>query len=82
MEGAIGFLGVGIHSMLFNGLAGGVLGLLGMLGFPQTFRTFILRRGLMVKVRRQMTPGRDRVIVRMEFECNEACNFMQHNCLE
>jgi len=80
MEGAFGFLGVGIHSMLFNGLAGGALGLLGVLGFQQMFRMFILRRGLVVKVRRQMTPGSDRDIVRTEFECNEACIFMQHTC--
>ena len=80
MEGAFGFLGVGIHSMLFNGLAGGALGRLGVLGFQPTFMMFILRRGLMVKVRWQMTPGRDRVIVRKEFECNEACIFMQHTC--
>jgi hypothetical protein len=70
MEGASGFRGVAIHSLLFNGLVGAALGLLGMLGFHQTSRMFILRRELIVNVRRHMTPRRDRVTVRKKYEYN------------
>jgi hypothetical protein len=56
--------------MLFNGLVGAVLGLLGTLGFHQMSRMFILQRELIVNVHRHMTPRRDRVIIRKEFEYN------------
>ena len=80
MEGASRFRGVCIHSMLFNGLVGAVLGLLHMLGFHQTSRMFILRRELMVNVRWHMMPRRDRVTVRKKFEYNGTTSFIQHTC--